>query len=647
MYKSFQHCKEKLEGIFSIDFFLAKSLCLSIQKQTDDLLFHSIMATSEALRNGHTCLKIECESEKLNWAKLLTKDKTNEKTVDNTAQVIEKPGFLFPSTEIWHNYLLNANISSADNHPLVYENKRLYLRRYWLFEVELAAVIKKLITIQLPLDIKQGQQIIDQLFVTQANTNNTNESEIDWQKIAVANALGKQFTIIAGGPGTGKTYTVTKLLAALQTLANNSLKIAMLAPTGKAAQRLNESIQKAKASMQEQQLVSCDTLDSIPDTASTIHRLLGVKTGSHNFRYNKDNILNHDVLLVDETSMIDLPLMYRLLSAIKDTCRVIMLGDADQLPPVAAGSILSDLIPTRSPSYSKLNSQQLNQLCEFNISESEQVYDYLTVLQKSHRFDGIGEIGQLAKLVINGEINPSWEILQQAKQQLRLVDSHTINHSLDKLIEQYYVPLFNSALTLTQAFELLNQFRFLVVTRLGDYGLNAINDYVEQYLVKNNHIKENKEFYPGRPIMVTKNHYQVGLYNGDIGLLWLNKQGQLYAVFPQVIQESTQELEAQTDTDVTEAEDFDHFRWLNLGRLPAVETVYAMTIHKTQGSEFAHVGLILPQQDSPILSRELLYTGITRASRKLTICSDRPVWELAVKQRIRRYSGLQQYIFSA
>jgi len=145
---------------------------------------------------------------------------------------------------------------------------------------------------------------------------------------------------------------------------------------------------------------------------------------------------------------------------------------------------------------------------------------------------------------------------------------------------------------------------------------------------------------------VTKNHYQVGLYNGDIGLLWLNKQGQLYAVFPQVIQESTQELEAQTDTDVTKSEDFNHFRWLNLGRLPAVETVYAMTIHKTQGSEFSHVGLILPQQDSPILSRELLYTGITRASKKLTICSDRPVWELAVKQRIRRYSGLQQHIFS-
>jgi exodeoxyribonuclease V alpha subunit len=640
LYKNYQLCKNTLEGILAIDFFLAKSLCFSINQQYDDLLFHSIMATSQALRNGHSCLKIECESEKRNWA--------NSKTSNDAEQVIKDSGFLFPTTEQWHHYLVKINIGPNDNQPLVYDYKRLYLRRYWLFEVELSVIINKLMINQLAFDIRQGKKILDLLF-TQKTTSGNN-TEIDWQKVAVANALGKQFTIIAGGPGTGKTYTVTKLLAALQALSDNSLKIALLAPTGKAAQRLNESIQKAKSSMQEQQLISFVTLSTIPDTASTIHRLLGVKTGSHNFRFNKDKLLPYDVLLIDETSMIDLPLMSRLLTAIKDNCRVIMLGDADQLPPVAAGSILSDLIPIRTPSYSKFNSQQLGQLTGYDIADSNQSFDYLSVLQKSHRFDGIGEIGQLATLVINGEIHPGWHFLQQANKQIELVEPQMINHHMDKLIEQYYVPLFSPDLQLNQAFDLLSRFRFLVVTRLGEYGLNYINEYVENYLLKNNYIKENKECYPGRPIMVTKNHYQLGLFNGDIGLLWLNKQGQLYAVFPLSIQEAKYESNQgiqQSDSDVSAYDDYNAYRWLNLGRLPTVETVYAMTIHKTQGSEFSYVALILPTQDSPILSRELLYTGITRASKQLTICAHRPVWELAVERKIRRYSGLQQRIFSS
>jgi len=617
VYKSFQQCKDKLEGVLSIDFFLARLLCRSISNDTEDLLFHSIMATSEALRNGHSCLKIKCEAEKLYWAR----NEVNKET--------DKCGYLFPSTDCWDSYLSGCNISAEDNHPLVYDHNRLYLRRYWQFEVELGEIIKQLIANNIIINLSQAKQIIDQLFIH--NPNSENSSEIDWQKIAVANALSKQFTIIAGGPGTGKTYTVTKLLAALQALSENKLSIAMVAPTGKAAQRLNESIQKSKSILQNQQLISIETLQSIPDTASTLHRLLGVISNSHNFRYNREKKLPFDCILIDETSMIDLPLMCRLLRAVKEDCRIIMLGDADQLPPVAAGSILSDLIPISKPSYSASNSQQLNQITGFDIPIAEKSYDYLTVLQKSHRFDGVGEIGQLAKLVINGEIDQSWNLLQQAKAQIQRVELQSIYSSIDSLIEQYYVPLFSASLNISDAFELLNQFRFLVVTRLGEQGLIKINEYIELYLLNNGYIKENKEFYPGRPIMVTSNHYQLGLYNGDIGVLWLNKHKQLYAVFPQTSESS--------DTD-------DSYRWLSLGRLPAVETVYAMTIHKTQGSEFSHVALILPEQDSPILSQELLYTGITRASNKLTIFTDKLVWKLAVKHKISRYSGLKQRVFS-
>jgi exodeoxyribonuclease V alpha subunit len=630
MYKNFQQCKDKLEGILAIDFYLAKSICHCLNIKSEGLMFHSILATSVALRNGHSCLRIEYESEKVNWS-----------STDSGKEIV-KIGYQFPTQSHWHQYLLESKITAEDNHPIVYDLNRLYLRRYWQFEVELSKIINNLIKNNFPVDMDYGKQIINQLFVHNSNTQQSdkqNNAEIDWQKIAVANALDKQFTIIAGGPGTGKTYTVTKLLAALQALSANNLKIAMIAPTGKAAQRLNESIQKSKNTLQHQQLISIQTIQSIPDNASTVHRLLGVKGDSHNFHYNKENRLPFDTIVIDETSMIDLPLMCRLLRAIKEDCRVIMLGDADQLPPVAAGNILSDLIVNKTPCYSQFNSQQLSQLTGLYIPVTNTVYDYLTVLQKSHRFDGIGEIAQLAKLVINGKTDLSWNLLQQAKEQITFIELKSMFSFMDKLIEQYYAPLFSSSLNISKAFKLLNQFRFLVVTRLGEQGLVSINEYIKQYLLKNGYINENKEFYPGRPIMVTKNHYQLELYNGDIGILWLNKEDQLYAVFPLPIQQPTNSTSAESDN-------IDYFRWISLGRLPEVETVYAMTIHKTQGSEFSHVALILPNQDSPILSQELLYTGISRASCKLSVCSDRLVWELAVKRKIRRYSGLKQRIFS-
>jgi exodeoxyribonuclease V alpha subunit len=619
MYKNLQQCKETLDGVQSIDYFLARQLYQSIGKTDDSLLFHSIMATSEALRNGHSCLKIDSEANKIGWF-------NNEEN---------KPGYLFPAAEHWHKSLLSSNISSDEHHPLVYDYKRLYLRRYWQFEQELAAIIRSLLKKKVNFDIIEQVKIVNQLFPL--NSDSSNSHELDWQKVAVANALLRNFSIIAGGPGTGKTFTVTKLLAALQALSENKLKIAMVAPTGKAAQRLNESIQKAKSLLQKQQLISVETLQSIPDTASTLHRLLGVRTASHNFRYNQDNHLPFNLLLVDEISMIDLPLMTRMLRAINDDCRVIMLGDADQLPSVAAGSVLADIAPSHSPGYSILTCHKLSQLTGFDIPVAEPAYDHLTVLQKSHRFDSLGEIAQLSRQVINGNSEPAWDLLQQGEKQISVVKNQSLYHFIDQLIEQYYVPLLSPSLTISQAFDYLNKFRFLVVTRSGEHGFNFINQYIEDYLSKKGLINRCGEFYAGRPIMVTKNHYQAGLFNGDIGLLWLkkdglNKQKELFAAFPQINQRY-------------ESEQSDCIRWLSLGRLPEVETVYAMTIHKTQGSEFAHVALILPTQDSPILSRELLYTGITRASQKLSLCADKSIWELAVKRKVQRYSGLKQRIF--
>jgi len=646
MYKTFQQCQKTLEGVQSIDFFLARQLCQAIQSdeqvQPSDLLFHTIMATSQALRNGHSCLKLDEEAEAVYW--------------DNPEQ--DKSGYQFPALDEWHKYLSASAVSPDDNQPLVYEQSRLYLRRYWQFEEELGTAIRTLIERRSSLDIARGRSVVEQLFPQKENSEKY--IELDWQKIAVANALGRQFTIIAGGPGTGKTFTVTRLLSALQTLSEKTLRITMVAPTGKAAQRLNESIQNAKSSLQKNQLASDETLQSIPDTASTLHRLLGVKPGSHNFRYNENKHLPFDVIVVDEISMIDLPLMSRLIRAVDQSCRIIMLGDADQLPSVAAGSVLADLAPRQVPGYSKATSRQLSELTGFDIPILEQsmnpvnetclTLDHLTVLQKSHRFDGSGEIGQLAGQVIGGDAERSWDLLAQGKEQIELVQSESIKQWIERLVEQYYVPLFanedaanndiskreKTQLSVNQAFKQLNKFRFLAATRLGEQGVSRINDYIEQYLRSRGLITAANEFYPGRPIMVTENHYHVGLFNGDTGLLWINAQEKLQAAFPQKKQQS------KDNTDLIES---DSLRWLSLGRLPAVETVYAMTIHKTQGSEFAHIALVLPEQDSPILSRELLYTGITRASSQLSIWADKSIWKLGVRRQVQRYSGLSWRVF--
>lgn len=622
IYKSLQHCQNNLEGIQAIDYYLARQISHALMPneaetnvKVKELLFHSIMATSQALREGHTCLKLVNVCEQSYW----------------TDEQANKPGYQFPSMDKWRHYLLETTIKPDDNQPLIFEQNRLYLRRYWQFEQQLADAIRSILHRTVAIDLSKGQEIIAQLFPGEESVN----GELDWQKIAVANALGRQFSIIAGGPGTGKTFTVTKLLAALQALSANSLRIAMIAPTGKAAQRLNESIQKAKSYLCEQYMPSVESLKSIPDTASTVHRLLGVQPGSHNFRHNEHRQLPFDVVLVDEISMIDLPLMTRLFRAISQQCRIIMLGDADQLPSVAAGSVLSDLAPEKQPGYSRLNARQLKALTGFDVPIAETAYDHLTVLQKSHRFEGGGEIGQLAAQVISGDAKTSWAVLKKGQQQVAIASNESLITWLEALVEQYYGPLFASEtgqhLSVLEAFEQLKQFRFLATMRLGEQGVNRINDYVESYLRRQGLITSGNDFYPGRPIMVTENHYHVGLYNGDTGLLWPNEQGKLQAAFMQ--------HNARESSD-------EAIRWLSIGRLPRIETVYAMTIHKTQGSEFSHVALILPQQDSPVLSRELLYTGITRASKQLTIWGEKSIFELGVERKIQRFSGLRERVFA-
>ena len=498
-----------------------------------------------------------------------------------------------------------------------------------------------------PIDVEQVKNIIAALFPELATQQEAGNSEIDWQAVAVANAMNKDFAIIAGGPGTGKTYTVTKLLAALVMLASDDLneqaseenslpRIALVAPTGKAAQRLSESITDAVKGFRGK--IDDKVLDRIPEQAQTIHRLLGVIPEQVNFRHHQENLLAIDILLIDEVSMVDLPMMTRIFRALPASTKVILLGDADQLPSVAVGSVLADFAPRPHPGYSVDNYHYLAQVTGYQTltqdsksTNKDGQYsnaDCVTFLMKSRRFDGEGAIGRMANCVIKGQYQESWKLLQQSEaagddKQLSLL-SGDIETWLAPLVKQYYLPL-SQCDNIAEAFALLAKFRILSSTRKGPQGVENLNALVidilrDQGAISANRFDSNYTLYPSQPIMISENDYRLGVFNGDVGLLWRNKQGHLMAVFEN----------AQGDYD-----------WILPSRLPKFDTVYAMTIHKTQGSEFNHVAMVLPEQkDNKLLSRELLYTGITRAKQQLSIASNQQVWQTGVSQQVKRHSGL-------
>jgi exodeoxyribonuclease V alpha subunit len=716
IYASFQHASSQLDGLVAVDYFFAKEIsqCLGfyltnnlVDKQTNDVSheessdvlnnvpsdkqllsnqqqwFHLLIALSASLRDGHSCLPLAQVA-----GKRLFSDGTsqiasvNENPINNSVVTTDTKGFIFSDLKTLTALMEKMPLASleqkveAEQQPIVLSHERLYLRRYYQFEQELKQLVRERRNSrekqvesaenahQAKCKLDTIKSIVSTLFPDLAALNELPNSAIDWQGVAVANAMNKDFAIIAGGPGTGKTYTVTKLLAALVMLAiadsekssqgsqnftdessseisTNSAsftapRIALVAPTGKAAQRLSESITNAVQGFRGS--IDDKVLDLIPEQAQTLHRLLGVIPDQVNFRYHQENKLAIDILLIDEVSMVDLPMMTRIFRALPATTKVILLGDADQLPSVAVGSVLADFAPCPHLGYSALNHQYLAQVTGYQTltkdnsalaaGEQYSAGDCVTFLMKSRRFDGEGGIGKIANYVIKGQYQESWQLLQPSEplsndKQLTLL-SGTIETWLTPLVEQYYLGLCQCD-KVEEAFALLAKFRILSSTRKGPQGVESLNALVIDILrnkgvIPFNRFESSNSLYASQPIMISENDYRLGVYNGDIGLLWRNSQGHLMAVF-----ENTQ----------------GGYDWIMPSRLPKFETVYAMTIHKTQGSEFEHVAMVLPEQkDNRLLSRELLYTGITRAKLQLSIASSQSVWQSGVSQQVKRHSGL-------
>lgn len=462
--------------------------------------------------------------------------------------------------------------------PLAVEQNRLYLQRYWHYENRLAMQLNAIIDKTCPVDIPDN--LLNRYFPAP-------DKGIDWQREAAKLAVKQSFCVITGGPGTGKTTTVLKILAVLQELATTPLLIALAAPTGKAAMRLQETIGSRKADL------ACDAgiKKYIPDTVSTLHRLLGAKPPSPYFRHDAGQPLVYDLVVVDEASMVDLALMSKLVDALKPGARLILLGDKDQLASVESGAVLADL--TQALPNSTLE------------------------LKTSHRFGGI--IKKLADAVNGQQADEAWQILQQGDAGCRLLDDDLVSYAAEQQAD--YLRLISAGGDFADIFRAFNRFQVLCSNRWGKNSVADLNDRIEQKLLDQKRIVLSGSWYVGRPVMVTQNNAALHLYNGDLGLCMPDRSqsGKLMVFFQHADGSIKKYLPA---------------------RLPQCETAYAMTIHKSQGSEFEEILIVLPETINPVLTKELLYTAITRAKKSLKLSAGETVFLEAVKQKVQRITGL-------
>ncbi|MCP5283642.1 MAG: exodeoxyribonuclease V subunit alpha [Burkholderiaceae bacterium] len=505
-------------------------------------------------------------------------------------------------------------VDAAGATPLVVSGGRLALRRHWRDEARIAEALRARAGEPLPVDEHLAGDWLARLFPARAGAG------IDWQQHAGEVALRGRYTLVTGGPGTGKTWTAARLLVLLQVLRGDHgagsaalppLRVGLAAPTGKAAARLKQSLQQALQGLRPALgPLAAQALDPWAEQlppARTLHALLGTRPGTRRFRHDAANPLPLDLLFVDEASMVHLDLMARLLEALPPQARLVLLGDPHQLASVEAGAVLADL-------------------CDAPLLAPRTV-----ALRESRRFQG--DIGALAQAVHADDGDASLALLRAADSTaVALNVPQTAADLLPLAVEGYRAMLaalqgINSpaerapaerAQAALQAFE---GFRLLCGLREGPWGVEGLNAAVEAALADAGLLPRRRgEWYTGRPVMLLRNQPALGLFNGDIGLVLPGDDGTPRVWFA--------EGEA--------------LRAVAVGRLEQVQTAFAMTVHKSQGSEFGHVTLVLPSDDGPLLTRELVYTGLTRARERFTLVAPEPaLFARAVGRRMRRLGGLK------
>lgn len=517
--------------------------------------------------------------------------------------------------ELMHSSAVSQGEGQA---PLILIAGRLYLNRMWRNELAVARFFSET-NAPLPCDEARLRQTLDDLFPS--------SEAVDWQKVAAAVALTRRISVISGGPGTGKTTTVAKLLAALiQLSGDQKCRIRLAAPTGKAAARLTESLGGAVQKLP----LDDDRRALFPSEASTLHRLLGAQPGSQRLRYHAGNPLHLDVLVVDEASMIDLTMMSRLIDALPPHARVIFLGDRDQLASVEAGAVLGDICTFASLGYTAERAQELTRLtgCVLEGDSSPRagaLRDSLCLLQKSYRFGSESGIGRLAAAVNRGDRHTTRAVFDGSFADIEkksLQSGEEYQAMLEEALQGYhhFLSCVQQNAAPEQVIAAFGEYQLLCGLREGPFGVSGLNERLEHLLVQKRKItrQPHSRWYEGRPVMISRNDSALGLFNGDIGIAL--DRGQGTRVWFQMPDGSVKSVQPS--------------------RLPEHETAWAMTVHKSQGSEFNHAALILPTQLSPVITRELIYTAITRARQRLSLYADERILAQAIATRTERRSGL-------
>ena len=674
---------------------LIRQLCEEQGETPEPLLLLLAALASHQVGRGHVCIDLVSLLEDAGNTLALPPEETmaalpvgDQEACPSPSEVLAKASLEDCLTALANTRAVSDGLLTT---PLVVNDTRLYLRRFWRYEQRIARGISNRLALNSPLD-DPGSGATRTLTET-LNILFQPGDDVDYQKLACALAARKRFAVITGGPGTGKTTTVVNLLAALQAVAGEDparagrkFRIRLAAPTGKAAARLNESIGGAVSRLPLDQLPGRVRLEDIPTRVTTLHRLLGSRPDTRKFRHNRDNPLLMDILVIDEASMVDVDLMASVFEALPDHAQLILLGDKDQLASVDAGAVLGELCQrARQAHYRPDTAQWLESvtgqpLPENLLDPQGQALDQaVAMLRKSYRFTEGSGIRELAEAVntntldatmlehcrralfddvvwLNGDdANPDPEAT------LERICHHAISgspgafrnggrgrvlhgkelpapvgyrHYLELMANHNLgmdSPLADWDELARRVLAAFGDFQLLCALRQGPWGVEGLNERIARHLLSEKLIPRAEGWYAGRPVLVTGNDYNLGLMNGDIGITfsvpWDRAENgeprpALRVAFP--------------SSDGT-----DGIRWISPSRLQQLETVYAMTVHKSQGSEFNHTCLVLPDRMSPVLTRELVYTGITRARNWFSlITGDAGVFKASASQRVVRASGL-------
>ncbi|AHG59941.1 Recd [Buchnera aphidicola str. G002 (Myzus persicae)] len=564
-------------------------------------------------KNGHIFLPIEY------FEKNHFFSTTNTKFIQKILNILEKK-INWLEELLQHNSVSNG----SDSTPLVLFKKKIYLYKMWKSEINILKFLNEK-NKNKKVNNKKFSKILDNLFP---------EKFKNTQKIAVALTLIKNITFIIGGPGTGKTTTILKIIIALIKTAKKSIKIQLSAPTGKATTRLNEIIENNIFDI----YLSQKEKTYLPCSAITIHQLLGFQKISQKSFFNKNNRLNLDVLIIDETSMIDILMIEKIFDAVSKNTKLIFIGDHNQLCPIDAGSILKSIARYSNNGYNYKTLLNLEKLTNYKIANKinenkiNSINNNICILKKNYRFKKNSGIYILSNAISNKKINIFEELFNNSIQNVFFYEINSMEN-YQKMIENIslnYKKFWEKIYKKEKIQNIIETFQYhqvLCVLRDGIFGANILNKKIEEEMYKKDMIKyfyiNNKIWYVGKPIMINSNNQLLDVFNGNIGITNMSNKGVLQVSF----------LKEKNIINIP----------INI--LRNYETAWVITVHKAQGSEFMNTSLILPNVDSNILNKDVLYTGITRSRNILNIFSNKKIFIKTALKNIKKNNFIEMNNF--